>query len=358
MSTPSEADQKGKRKAEEAKETDVSPSSPSAQPSDPKKQQVSTAIVSSAPSASKASDVMAIDAPPKKPFELLKGTITRQTADFNAATLNLLVNRHEIGTWRVTSKKVLKNTCIDIDAKEIRRCMTDMLSTALTALYLNNGSMRTSELVTEIADVVPATVDVCMTALYAKLRNVNRFYSAKPTRYTEHPQFTKEIELPLPLALLVESFGAFETQSLVTNTIYVPTYAEDTQYAGRSSVTYPIVKYLSYTPTFKELQVPMKTIDPQIKTGTAWWTYKVKTVHAAHDLVATLPPTLYTDFSAQLRTLLLVPDPEKNNEVQEIVTHPTSVVTYGYRAKALRTGIAVRTFLALCHCPEEFWKFD
>jgi len=81
----------------------------------------------------------------------------------------------------------------------------------------------------------------------------------------------------------------------------------------------------------------MKAFEPHHKSGMPWWTYRVSTVYSTHDLICALPPTLCTYFSAELRSLLLIPDPDHNNEVQEIVTHPQTVAHHGFRMKALHT---------------------
>jgi len=79
-----------------------------------------------------------------------------------------------------------------------------------------------------------------MTALYAKLYNIHHDYGVHPSRYLTPPSFAKEIELPLPLALLIESFGAFETSCLTTNYLYIPTCPGNTQHEGYANAEYPI----------------------------------------------------------------------------------------------------------------------
>jgi hypothetical protein len=200
-------------------------------------------------------------------------------------------------------------------------------------LYFDSGSMRDADINTELKAIVPVTIDVWMTALYARLYNIHHDYGLHPSNYPTPPSFAKEIELPLPLALLIESFGTFETSCLTTNYLYIPTYPENTQHEGRANAEYPIIRYMLYASTFRELKVPMKAFEPHNKSGTPWWTYRVSTVCSTHDLICVLPP-LCTYLSAELRFLLLIPDPDHNNDVQEIVTHPQNVAHYGFRMKA------------------------
>ncbi|XP_073018254.1 uncharacterized protein [Primulina eburnea] len=192
-------------------------------------------------------------------------------------------------------------------------------------------------------------------AIYAKLRSIFKAYGKHASRYASAPAYTKDVELPLPFALAIQELGVFETCSLLTNFVYAPTYPEGVEHEGRKKSAYPHAEYLSYLPTLKELGIPCKSIDPRVKTGSSWWTYKVKNFHDTHDLICTLPPSLYSDLSAIIRSVFLIPKLE-SNECKDVVQPPADAKDYGTRLKDVIPGSAVRSFLALCHGPEEEWS--
>lgn len=288
--------------------------------------------------------------------ELMFRRMERLVLDVNPKFITDLSNRSELGYWITPARKVLTQRAVDLDVTEIRRCLINLLTRVMTILYFENGSMTSADILIELNAIVPVTVDICMSALYAKLRNINRHYGVHPTRYPTAPSYGKDTELPLPIALAIDMLGAFETQCLTNNMLYVPTFPENTQHEGRNQAAYPLLTYGSYKSTFAELKIPMKSIDPQMKRGTPWWTYGLQSVNSTIDLICRLPPSMYTDFSAQIRMLFLAPDIGQGYVVRDIIAQPANPTHYGFRAKGLRRGIHVDTFQALCHLPQEFWE--
>ena len=302
----------------------------------------------------------AADLPPaaEEDAQLVFREQLRQTLDVDPKYLSLLTTRGEIGYWRASDRKVLANRVLTLDCTEFRRTIGATLTSALRIVYYQQGSMRQADIDAEIAAFVPLAVDVCMTALYAKLRNIHRSHNVHPTRYTTAPSYAKDVELPLPFALAIQELGVFETNSLTANVLCIPTFPEGTQHEGRAAAANHITRYLSYLPTLRELGLPLKTIDVHLKKGSPWWTYKLSVQDNTVDLVCTIPPSLYTDFSAQLRMLFIVPTAADAFDAAELVEHDAAIPHFGVRAKELRRGINYRAFLALCHSPSECWTFS
>ncbi|KAL6996487.1 hypothetical protein U1Q18_006620 [Sarracenia purpurea var. burkii] len=289
--------------------------------------------------------------------ELLFREQQRVTLELNplALYIRLLKDRKELGYRRSTGKNRLEMVTYEIDVPTLRTNIGAVMRHALIARYQAHTMMRQSDIVAEIDDIVPLVSDMCMSALYAKLHTLHKSYGRHPTRYTPPPCYSKDVELPLPFALAIQEFGAFETHSLKQNVVYAPTYPEGVINEGRENQIFSLAEYLSYLPTLRELGIPLKSVDPCLKNGSAWWTYKVENVHNTSDLVCTLPPSHYSDLSAIIRSCFLVPDAA--NCCKDIITFPQPPEDYGTRMREFHPGYCVRSFLALCHGPEEEWSF-
>ncbi|DAZ87293.1 TPA_asm: coat protein [Arceuthobium sichuanense virus 6] len=274
----------------------------------------------------------------------------------NPNYLRLLRSRNEIGYFKTILKETLTSQSFEIVVSYFRYAMTQTLKSAILLRYLNSQEPRTSDAEAKINALVPLAVDVTMSALYARLRNLNRAFVKHATRYTSAPSYTKDVELPLPFALAIQEIGSFETQALSTNVVYLPTYPEGVNYDGRSNPQYKYAEYQSYVPFMKSIGIPCKTIDPNNKLGSAWWTLKVSNQHATTDLLCTLPQSHYSDHSVVLRQLFLVTPQGSSQPSDDIVNFGQNHENYGYRAKAVRPASNVRAFLALCHAPTEEWR--
>ncbi|QCD86406.1 hypothetical protein DEO72_LG3g928 [Vigna unguiculata] len=259
-----------------------------------------------------------------------------------------------VGYRRVGASNKVTVKSFDINVTYLRTAITDVMTRVLTIRYSLNH-MRESVINEEITTYVPHIVNMCMSALYAKLHNTNKTYGLHATRYTTDPSYTKDIELPLPLALAIQEFGSFRTHSLQENKIMVPTYPEGTQFEERSVVDLPIAEYLAYVPTLLQLGIQMKSVDAEIGKGSAWWTYKVEVILSTTDFLCTLPRSHYSDMSALLRMLFLSGSEESHPE--DVVTFADNTTTYGTLVHRLTTGFNSRTILALIHSPSEECSF-
>lgn len=291
-----------------------------------------------------------------KPTILMDSPQLRLVADINPLLIKRLEARNEIGFRRLLGNKRPTFVVMELNVPYFRACITDVMTGVLRHRYHHSGSYRTSEIEAEIKDIVPYVVDMCCSALYAKFRSIHKSYGTKGTRYTTSPLYTKEIELPLPLALAIEQFGSFETHSLVKNVLIAPTFPEGVTNEGRSKTEFIATQYLAYIPTFKELGIPCKTVDTRQKTGTPWWTYRIQVVNDTADLVCMIPASHYTDLSADLRLLFLSTQGEEK-KFEQLIIFPDAYkkLDYGTRDREERSGSNIRTFLALCHGPEEEW---
>lgn len=288
--------------------------------------------------------------------ELVLNVQRRTTVEINPHLIRKLEDSNEIGYRKPLTKKKAKFTTLDVDPAEVRRCIAAVLQPVLLKRYLALGSYRSSEIAVLVKELTDLTVDACMAALYAKFRSIHRTYGTLGNRYTTPATYTREMELPLPLALAIEEFGAFETHSLTENLLLAPTYPEGTKNEGRSVDELKTTEYISYLPTFKELRIPCKAVDTRLKNGTAWWTLKVRNTYSVTDLQMTLPPSHYSDLAAQLRALFLAGQAEKRDEPLDFVKFTEPVANYGIRYRDLRDGYNIRVFFALIHGPEEEWS--
>ncbi|CDO45228.1 Coat Protein [Arhar cryptic virus-I] len=287
--------------------------------------------------------------------ELYPVQTKRLVLEGNPSYYRKLLDRKEIGYRRTGAGKVLTFRSFDLNVSYFRTAITDVMSRVLKIRYQSNGSMRQTEIDTEIATFVPHIVNVCMSALYAKLRSLNKSYGRHGTRYATAPVYTKDIEIPLPLALAIQELGSFQTQNLENNVIMIPTYPEGVQHEGRTAAEFPVAEYLSYVPTLLDLKIPLKSVDARIKTGSAWWTYKLEVIHYTADFICTIPRSLYSDMTALLRTLFLSGSLEQPPE--DLVVFPEDQATFGTLLNCLSAGFNARTFLALIGGPKEEWSF-
>lgn len=287
--------------------------------------------------------------------ELLFRERTRLNLSINPALISRLENRRELGYCVNPANRDLQFVTYDLIVTEFRRSVTNLLTSVLTARFHDRSNLRPSEITTEIARIVPLTVHACMCAVYAKLRQIHRTHGRLSTRYATPPHYNKEIELPLPLAIAIQELGMFQTESLTQNYIMAPTYPEATRYEGREVDDFNITNYQSCIPIFKDLGIPCKSVDPNIKKGSAWWTFLVSNTEGTCDLCCQIPPTCYTDLAVTVRALFLSKDTTTDN-TPELFTWNAETPNYGTLLREAPSTINVRAFFALCHGPKDEWS--
>lgn len=287
--------------------------------------------------------------------ELLFRERTRIALDINPAYVSRLEDRRELGYYPNLANKHLAFTTFDLQVAEIRRCFTDVLTKALTVRYFDRSNLRQAEIDDEMTRIVPLTVRACMCAIYAKLRAIHRQHGRLSNRYPTPPHYNKDIELPLPLAVAIQELGMFQTTNLTQNLILAPTYPEATPYEGRDQDLFNITDYISYIPTYKDLGIPVKSVDTNIKKGSSWWTYRVHNAHGTTDLQCLMPPTNYSELAVTLRMLFLATEADADTCV-DIVDWAPDLVDYGTHLRETPPNSNVRAFLALCHGPKEEWS--
>ncbi|XP_014521564.1 uncharacterized protein LOC106778153 isoform X1 [Vigna radiata var. radiata] len=275
--------------------------------------------------------------------ELVPVLTKRLVLDGNPTYLRNLVECQEIGYEREWAGKALTVRSVNINVQYFRNSIVSVMTKVLTARYEYLGKRKTD-----------ITADIT-TYVYAKLRGINRLYGQHATRYATAPSYTKDIELPLPLALAIQEFGSFNTHSLERNLIMIPTYPEGTQHEGRSAATYPSVEYLTYVSTLTRLGIPLKSVDSRVKSGSAWWTFKLRIISDSVDLICTLPRSHYSDMSVQLRMLFISSDDE--HPPQDIIALDDPQPNYGTLASLITQQFNSRTFLAIIQGPKEEWDF-
>lgn len=181
----------------------------------------------------------------------------------------------------------------------------------------------------EAADHATVTADVCMSALYAKLRNIHRTFGTYSNRYTNSARYTKNIELPVPFAEAISNIGVFNIEMTVNIKTIVPTYPEGTENEGCSCEEFPIARYCGILPHMKNAGIPLKSIDIHDTTGTAWWTFKVKHDGNRYAFAGIFPPVLYSNLSCHIAQMFIVTD--CHGTFSPIVTHQAEDSPYQTR---------------------------
>ncbi|KAI3519653.1 hypothetical protein L1887_08868 [Cichorium endivia] len=240
----------------------------------------------------------------------------------------------------------------EIDVGYFRGAMTNVLTRVLFDRYNSRSAVRPFKINNELTHIVPVVVDMCMSALYKKLRSVNRSCGVYASRYLSSPSYSKATELPLPFALAIQEFGHFTTHSLQKNYLMIPTYPEITRDEGRASDRHPGAYYHSYIPTLKRIGIEMKSVDYNVKSGSPWWTFKVLNLEKTTDLVCTLPRSHYSDLDAILRSVFCFADPA-SSECKDIIKLPAGTGDYGTLMHCMEPGFNARSFFALIDSTED-----
>lgn len=100
------------------------------------------------------------------------------------------------------------------------------------------------------AQVMPDAIimKACFTVLYAKLRTIHKQFQTYAGRFQPTPSYTKEIELPLPSADAIQSFGVFTPVGMTEHYVIVPVYQENVANKRRSTQFRSATTYEAYLP--------------------------------------------------------------------------------------------------------------
>jgi hypothetical protein len=289
-----------------------------------------------------------------KPTELIPKALERLTLTVNPSYLQRLKAAKEIGYERPFSQRRPQLRFYEIQIKNFRDAMTYVLSNYITWKFHEQGSLTNAQITSEVNEIVPICVDACMTALYAKLRVIHKQYGKYSTRFNTPPTYSKEIELPLPFADAIQNLGVFETRCKKSNSVLVPVYPEGTKHEGRVEEEWNAAKYESCMPILRDCGIPLKNIDPRMKFGHAWWTYKIEKISSTYDFRCILPLLHYSQHSAITASMFLILDEQA--EVAPVIKHLNDDVNYGTRLREVKPGFQIRAFSALCHAHNEEWN--
>nr|CAH2618750.1 putative coat protein 2 [Conifer deltapartitivirus]CAI5383871.1 putative coat protein 2 [Conifer deltapartitivirus] len=276
--------------------------------------------------------------------------------EINPAYLDRLKQSNTLGFTLPTGSRPLDATHIELDVKEFRKAVKHVMKSFLIRMFLEQNRLSNLEIQAEISTLVPLIVDSTMNAVYARLRAIHKQEGEHATRFNAPPTYTKDIELPLPIADAVQQLGPFEVKDVKKKYLIYPVYPANTLNEGRKRQVYSSRKYVSITSTLKELKIPMKSVVTQARSGSAWWTYKVVQNCGLQDLVCTLPPCHYTMHSANLRGVFL----SDSNPVKDYQIINLSKLTddYGTMLRECGNGYNVRAMSALCHTRDEDYNRD
>nr|UZZ64783.1 minor coat protein [Camellia cryptic virus 1] len=285
--------------------------------------------------------------------ELVPRAIERLSLTVNPSYLTRLKTAGELGYERPVSERFLSARFYQINVANFRDAMKDVLRGYLIWKYSEKGRFTTAQIVTEVTKIVPICVDACMTSLYAKLRTIHKQYGTYSTRFNTPPTYSKDLELPLPFADAIQNFGIFETRCMKKNFLMIPVYPEGTKNEGREKEDWHAYEYEACMPILRENGIPIKNVDTRVKSGFAWWTYRLKSVNDTYDFECILPFLHYSEHSALLSSMFLH---VQSGEIRPIIELKGDDVAYGVRLREVKQGFQLRVFSALCHAHSEEWN--
>nr|CAH2618861.1 putative coat protein 2 [Japanese plum-yew deltapartitivirus]CAI5383909.1 putative coat protein 2 [Japanese plum-yew deltapartitivirus] len=287
-----------------------------------------------------------IDYVPKRAYQV--------TADVNPNFILDLKSNKELGYFRPINKIKSKVVFIELKIATIREIMTAVFRDTLIQRFMRQGRTKLTSAIASAVEVSPIVCDAVMIAIYAKLRYIHKQHGEHSKRYSEPPSYTKDIELPLPFAIAVQDLGTFESRDVEERCLYIPGIPEGTTNECRKEQKWSSFTYQCYIPTLKELGIPFKSVNINLKNGSPWWTYKVLKNAEKLDLVCPLPPLHYSPHSASVRAIFL--KLSEKIEDDDIIAVDNLTLDYGTMLREAGIGYNVRAFQALCHAPERDWN--
>jgi len=290
----------------------------------------------------------------EQPIELLPRMFERMALTIDPKFADGLTNQKTIGYFRPHNQRMPTVRYYELNVTNFRESISKILTTYLKFVLAQRKTMSLARIDAEVTLVVPLITNACMAALYSKLRTIHSAYQTYITRFTNRPTYTKEIELPLPLADAIDNVGIFTLSNTEVYYICVPLFPEGTLNEGRSVQAWNSFQYEAYIPMLKEYGIPVKSIDTRRKNGTPWWTYKVSYVSGSYDFRCIYPPANYTEHSAMLASMFARLN--EDEEILPIITHQATDVDYPYRFREMPEDYQVKAFAALCQASSPEWN--
>lgn len=275
-------------------------------------------------------------------------------AEVNPNYILSLRATHELGFSRRFSQWKPSIVYVDLIPENMRKVITSTLMLGLAQRFIRAGNLKIAMITQILKDIVPVTCDAIMAATYAKLRYIHKLHGEHSQRYSSSPSYNKDIELPFPFAIAIQDLGIIESQDTEDKSLYLPDFPEGTANEGRIETKWSAFTYQSYIPMMKENGVPFKSVNPHLKIGSAWWTFKVEKQQNTVDLICTLPPLHYTPHSVATRSLFL--DTSNVPTDMQIIKLDNFKSDYGSYMREGGIGYSIRAFHALCQAPEEDWN--
>lgn len=179
--------------------------------------------------------------------------------------------------------------------ENIRSALTALVKNYLTVKLYQCEVMSDALVDAEVNTMTPIIVNACFAALYAKLRTIHKHVHTYANRFQPPPTYTRDIELPLPLADAIQNLGVFTPSGIVQKYLCIPVYPENVLNEDRSTQIWEAYRYESDVPQLKSLGIPVKSVDTRLKIGSPWWTFKVELHHGHYDLRCIFSPSNYSD---------------------------------------------------------------
>ena len=289
------------------------------------------------------------------PKDLLQWPIERLATQVNQVFLDTITQNGE-GGYEVPDDQIVTTLRVyEINVTNLRTAFSSVLYNVLRTKFIERGDRTVAAATTLATNVSTLTADVCMAALYAKLRTLHRQISTYKGRFTDQPSYTKDVEIPLPFASAIEGIGLFKTVAMNTRYTVIPVYPESTANEGRSMADCSFLNYKSYLAYFAEIGIPTKTIDTRVTPGNAWWTYRTSYDGDVYDLKIFFPPLHFNDHLANLAIMFLGNSGEQHANAP-LITPKADDQDYGWHVKDIREGEQARAFTALCQWAPRYWN--
>jgi len=283
----------------------------------------------------------------------LPRSFTRMALTINPDYAKRLTAEGTVGYARTIDSRRPSLVYYEINVKELRDTISTLLTQYLKNKIYESKSMTFAQADAEITATVPVITNACMAALYAKLKTIHTQFQTYSARFGSRPTYTKEIELPLPLADAISNFGVFTPDNCEKNVICIPVYPENVQNEGRSTQIWSSYDYESYIPYLRTFGIPIKSVDTRSKAGTAWWTFKVSISNECFDFRCIYPPSNYSDHACMTAAMFARCDAD--GTIHHIIKHARDVTEYAFRLREVPPGLHLKMFAALCQAPCEEW---
>lgn len=273
--------------------------------------------------------------------------------------MDYLVRNNILGFERLPNSRVPTPRYYTLNLNAFRGAILNTASRYLR-LRLTEPNILTKEAIDEKMDkMVPLIVNACVSALYAKLYAIHQAFNTYTNRFLTTPTYHDGMELPLPFADAIANIGVYTPGGSVDLYNLVPVYPENIHNEGR------IVKdgdddddgkydYEWCMNVMKDLGVPLKCVDTEVKSGSPWWTMRPVQFREEVDFQCVFSASNYSDDAVLTAVMFLYKDEE--GVAKGVVDPRDDDLEYGFRCWEMTDVDPHLVFAARCNAPMIEWS--